>query len=99
MTGPDGDVARGWWRVTSVDAPRRLEFTDGFAGDDGEPSGELGETHASIVLEPKDGGTRMTLSSTFASVEQLQQMIAMGMQEGLTSALGQIDAILDEIPA
>jgi uncharacterized protein YndB with AHSA1/START domain len=31
MTGPGGETSRGWWRVTSVDPPRSLEFTDGFA--------------------------------------------------------------------
>jgi dihydrofolate reductase len=32
MTGPQGERSNGWWRVTSVDPPRSLEFTDGFAG-------------------------------------------------------------------
>jgi hypothetical protein len=35
MTGPEGDRHRGWWRVIAVDAPRALEFEDGFADDDG----------------------------------------------------------------
>src|ERR1043166_6113163 len=35
MAGPDGEKTRGWWRVTSVDAPTSLAFTDGLANDDG----------------------------------------------------------------
>ena len=38
MTGPGGAKSRGWWRVTSVDPPRSLEFTDGFANPDGTPT-------------------------------------------------------------
>ena len=37
MTGPDGEKARGWWQITAIDAPTRLEFDDGFADDSGEP--------------------------------------------------------------
>src|SRR5437764_4885789 len=35
MTGPDGETSRGWWRVTSVAPPRSLDFTDGWAHQDG----------------------------------------------------------------
>ena len=31
MTGPDGERSHGWWRVTSLDPPASLDFTDGFA--------------------------------------------------------------------
>ncbi|CAN5170992.1 SRPBCC domain-containing protein [soil metagenome] len=38
----------------------------------------------------------MTLTSRFSSVEQMDQLAAMGMIEGTTLALGQVDAILAE---
>lgn len=97
MTGPDGEIARGWWRFTAVDAPRRLEFDDGFADDSGQPVEAMGETHAIVTFEELGPGrTRMTVVSRFESVEQLQQMVEMGMEEGLRGALDQIDGILAE---
>ena len=30
-TGPDGTRYPGWWTITAIDAPTRLEYTDGFA--------------------------------------------------------------------
>jgi uncharacterized protein YndB with AHSA1/START domain len=51
--------------------------------------------HCVATLEPADGGgTRMSVVSTFADAEQLEQMLAMGMEEGMREALGQIDALL-----
>ncbi|MFI7583191.1 SRPBCC domain-containing protein [Kocuria sp. M1N1S27] len=94
MTGPDGDKARGWWRVTVVDPPHRLEFDDGFADADGEPDPALGTTHSVVTLEALDGATRMTLVSAFESADQLEQMAAMGMEEGMRQAMGQIDDLL-----
>ena len=95
MTGPEGDKARGWWRVVSVDAPHRLELEDGFADDAGEPNPDMPVTTINVAIESQDGGgSRMTVRTTFPSVEAMEQMVAMGMEEGMTEAMGQIDAIL-----
>lgn len=94
MTGPEGEKARGWWTITAIDAPHRLEFDDGFADDDGEPVSPIEPMRAVVTFEPTGGGTRMTVVSTFASAEQLKQMLGMGMEDGMRLAMGQIDAIL-----
>lgn len=96
MTGPDGQKSWGWWRLTDIQAPHRLEFDDGFADENGNPTGELGTTHAVVTLEAVGDRTRMTILSTFEAEEQLEQMLAMGMEEGLKQAVGQIDAVLAE---
>lgn len=94
MTGPEGEISRGWWKVVSVDAPNGFEFEDGFSDDTGEPTGDMAPIRGAVTLAETEGMTRMTLVSTFASVEQLDQLIAMGMQEGLTLAIGQIEDVL-----
>jgi uncharacterized protein YndB with AHSA1/START domain len=95
MTGPDGEKAAGWWKITRIDEPRVLEFDDGFAGDDGEPA--PGEPVKGVVtFEEIDTGTRLTIVTTFVSGEQLDEMIGMGMQDGMGAALGQIDGLLSE---
>ncbi len=94
MTGPDGEKARGWWLITGLDAPRSLSFDDGFADDNWEPVPDMGVTRAQVTFEDLDGRTRMALTSTFESTEQMQTMVEMGMKEGMTEAMGQIDSIL-----
>jgi uncharacterized protein YndB with AHSA1/START domain len=97
MTGPEGDRHRGWWRITAVEAPRRLMFEDGFADADGAPAADQPVTTVEVSLADRiGGGTRMEIRSTFPSTEAMEQMLAMGMAEGLTGAVGQIDAILAE---
>ena len=96
MTGPEGEKSRGWWRLTAIQAPHRLEFDDGFADENGNPTGDLGTTHAIVTLEAIGERTRMTILSTFEAEEQLEQMLAMGMEEGLKQAVDQIDALLAE---
>jgi uncharacterized protein YndB with AHSA1/START domain len=95
MTGPEGDQHRGWWRIISVDAPHHLELEDGFADADGNPNAELPTTLMSVSITPGDeGGTTMTMESTFPSLEAMEQMVEMGMEEGIRDAMGQIDALL-----
>ncbi|ELT43954.1 SRPBCC family protein [Arthrobacter nitrophenolicus] len=96
MTSPEGEKSHGWWEFTNIEAPRRLEFNDGFADSDGNPTGDMGSAHAAVTLESVGERTRMTMLSTFESEEQLQQMVAMGMEEGLKEAVGQMDGILAE---
>ncbi len=95
MTGPDGDQPHGYWEVDEVDPPHRIAFRDGFANADGSPNDEFPGTSALVTIEAVDGGrTRMSIESRFPSVEGMEQLLAMGMEEGITLAVGQIDAIL-----
>lgn len=95
MTGPDGDQHGGWWRILSVDAPRSLEVEDGFADDDGNPHPDMPTTSFVVTLtERPGGGTTMAIESRFPSLEAMEQLTAMGMEEGFTSALAQIDDLL-----
>lgn len=96
MTSPEGDRYHGWWRITSVDPPKSLEFIDGFADQEGKPSADLPTNSAQVRLAEHDGGTRMEMISTFDSKEEMEQVMNMGMVEGLGEAVGQIDALLAE---
>jgi uncharacterized protein YndB with AHSA1/START domain len=95
MTGPEGDQPKGYWEITEAEAPHRLVFRDGFANNDGTPNTEMPVNSARVTIEEiGDGRTRMSIQSIFADVSAMEQQLAMGMEEGLTQAVGQIDAIL-----
>jgi uncharacterized protein YndB with AHSA1/START domain len=95
MTGPEGDQPRGWWRVLAVDAPHRLDFEDGFADDAGDPDPQMPTMTIRVALDEQPGGsTRMAIETTFPSKEAMDQMISMGMEDGMTAAVGQIDELL-----
>jgi uncharacterized protein YndB with AHSA1/START domain len=96
MTGPDGDKGHGWWMFTAIEAPHRLEFDYGFADEAGNPTGDHGTAHGTVTLEAFGGRTRMAVLTTFENEDQLEQMLAMGMEEGMREALDQVDAILAE---
>ena len=94
MTGPEGARSRAWWRVTSVDPPDFLEFTDGFADEAGIPIADMPTTTVRVQLTEHDGGTRMEVRSIFDSREHMEQLESMGAIEVFQQTVGQMDALL-----
>jgi uncharacterized protein YndB with AHSA1/START domain len=94
MTGPDGDKHQGWWRILAVDAPHALELQDGFADDTGAPNPDLPTTTMRTVLSARGGLTEMVTTTTFPSLDAMEQLVEMGMEEGVLAAMAQMDEIL-----
>lgn len=95
MTGPDGKTYHGWWRVIAVDSPHSLDLENGFADEAGQPNYDLPTTTLEVRLTAATASkTTMTMTSRFDSVADMEQIIAIGQEEGMTLAVGQIDAIL-----
>ena len=96
MTSPGGERFGGWWQVTAVDEPRWFGFDDGFADEDQNPMAALPVSHNVYTFAPDVGGTLATFRSTFDSADDLQAVLEMGVEEGATQAINQIDGLLAE---
>lgn len=98
MNGPDGQSSRGFWEFVGIDAPRAFEVKDGFLGEDGKQAPDMPTMRMRFTFEPYEGGTRMMTVTTFPSLQALEQMLEMGMEEGMKAAMAQIDGVLAEQP-
>jgi uncharacterized protein YndB with AHSA1/START domain len=96
MTGPAGEKPHGWWRIDAIDKPHRLGFANGMAADDGEPAPGVEPMAGEVTLEATDTGTRMTTVMRFVDAQQMESILALGMEEGMSLAMGQIDDLLAE---
>jgi uncharacterized protein YndB with AHSA1/START domain len=95
MTSPEGEKYYGWWKVTAVDEPHSFSFEDGFAADESFAAVEdMPVSRCVYSFEAIDAGTRATFTSTYESAEALQQVLDMGVIEGASSAIDQIDALV-----
>ena len=87
VTGPDGDRLDGSWDVVAVDPPRHLEF------DQDNP--RLPSVRMRVGLEPRaDGSTRMTIVAIFPSDGAMDELLLVGFDKGLSTAVGQMDLAL-----
>jgi uncharacterized protein YndB with AHSA1/START domain len=97
MTGPEGDQPHGYWEVLEADAPHRLVFRDGFAEADGRPNSDMPINEVRVMITEAGGGqTQMSIETVFPDTAAMEQLLATGMEQGLTEAVGQVDAILAE---
>ncbi len=94
MTGPEGEKAPGYWRFQVIEQAKRIQFLDGFADQDGNPDDGMPAMVMNMTLEENGGTTRMTTVTKFNSLDDLEQVLEMGMEEGIREAMGQIDALL-----
>ena len=69
---------------------------DGFADDSGEPDDTLGTGVMVVTLAatPDGAGTVMAIMSRFPSAAAMEQLLAMGQEEGMVAALSQVEGIL-----
>jgi uncharacterized protein YndB with AHSA1/START domain len=94
MTSPEGEKHAGIWDIKTVAEPSGFTFEDAFADTDFNVATELPVSQNAYAFEPAGGGTRATYVSTYTTAEGLQQVLDMGVVEGATSAINQIDDLL-----
>lgn len=99
MTGPNGESHGGYWEWISVDPLKSFEVRDGFASPDGERNDQMPSMRMQFVFEETGTGSRVTTTTYFASLEELEQLVEMGMEEGLRAAMGQMDTVLADLSA
>lgn len=97
LTGPDGEAHNGYWEYLTVEPVESFEVLDGFAHADGTPNSELPSTRAEFSFSATTTGSRVRTTSYFTSLTALEELIAMGMEDGLRAAMGQMDEVLADL--
>ena len=100
MADPGGERHNSTWEVIAADPPRHLELRDADVDHDDRPNDGNAMTAMSISIDTRDGGgTVMTIRTHFDSQAGMEQVLAMGIEEGMRIVLSQIDAVLADTPA
>lgn len=93
MTGPGGEKHHGWWRIEEVEPPHRLRIKDDAVDDEGKPD-DGGPTAMTVTIAEADGTATMSIQAHFGDRESMEQMLEMGMEQGMTETLNQVDPLL-----
>ncbi|MGP3533488.1 SRPBCC family protein [Microbacterium sp. RD1] len=97
MTGPRGETSRGRWEFLQIDDPAGYEVLDSFADESGEASADMPASRMTFAFTATDAGSQLTSITYFPSVEALEQLVGMGMVEGATMAMNQLDTVLQDL--
>ncbi|MGN7356743.1 alpha/beta fold hydrolase [Paenibacillus sp. SAF-054] len=79
-----------------VEVPRKLVYTDSFADRDWNIVADS-EMFTTVLFEEGTGGTRISIVTRFATIEQLDQAEALGMIEGFTDAYDRLEEYVEKL--
>ena len=94
MTGPDGTQSWGLAIYKEIVEPERIVYEDHFADKDGNPNKELPSTVARTEFLEKDGKTVLRSIANYATAEDLQKVLDMGMVGGVTETFDRLEEYL-----
>jgi len=89
-----------YWAIMSYDKVKPIEGYEGldaFSNEAGDINPELPRSHWSVTFEDRGERTMVQTIATYKTLTDLEQVIQMGMQEGLTSTLEKLDELLERI--
>jgi uncharacterized protein YndB with AHSA1/START domain len=97
------DQAQGdWYGKTSwgkgvygkISPQDSFEFTDIFCDENAVPIPDMPVSKSRVTLVEKDGRTTLVSRTEYATAEALAQVLQMGMQEGYTQTLDNLESVL-----
>lgn len=97
MTGPEGERSAGYWNFTSVDEGKGFTVVDGFAADGGAPNDAMPAMTMEFRFESTATGSKFVGVTTFPDLAAMEQLIGMGMLEGMQAALGQLAHVVADL--
>ncbi len=94
MVGPEGEEHWGRMDFISIQHHKKFVAQDVFCDADGNPNSELPSASFTTSFREAGDHTIVNIITKYPSDEQLEQVINMGMKEGLTMAMENLDELL-----
>lgn len=95
MVEPEGNKHWGWMEYLSIRAIDNYTALDGFCDETGNLNPGLPRATWDVTFTDEGDHTLVTTLVSYDSLEDLNTVIKMGMEEGLTSTLERLDELLD----
>lgn len=84
----------GFMVIDSVDTPNSFSYTDYFSDENGAINQEMPSLKITNEFIEENGKTKLVSRSIADSAEQIEQLIKMGMVDGITSQMRKLDQLL-----
>lgn len=98
LRGPnEGDESWGKAVFDEIVEPERIAYTDAFSDSEGNVNEQMPQTKSSVELTDVDGRTRLTLRAEYPTPEDLEQVLEMGMEAGITETLDRLEEHLADL--
>jgi len=93
MVSPENQKHWGRMNYLSIDTHKNFQLEDAFCDENGIINPELPVSKGSNVFTATASGTRVEFKISYSTEEQLQQIIEMGFEQGITACLEQLNQL------
>lgn len=97
MVGPDNEEHWGITTYTSIERPDAFAGEDAFCDKNGVINNSFPVAKFENRFKENSHRTTVTIITEYTSEEQLEQIVKMGMKEGLSMAFENLDDVLKKI--
>jgi uncharacterized protein YndB with AHSA1/START domain len=94
MVGPDNTKHWGRMNYHSINSYQNFEGEDGFCDAEGNLNLDLPVTKWNNIFTETEKGTKVEFKLLFGTEKDLQTLVEMGFEMGMTAAMDQLDDLL-----
>ncbi len=94
MVSPENEKHWGRMNYLSIDTHKNFHLEDVFCDEDGNPNLELPVSKGSNEFTATATGTLVEFKMSYSTEEQLQKIIEMGFEQGITACLEQLNQLI-----
>ncbi len=96
MVSPEGEKHWGRMNYLAIDPQKSFAMEDGFCDEHGILNLAFPVSQGMNIFLPIPGGTRVEMSARYPSEADVEKIIEMGFEQGITICLEQLETILAE---
>lgn len=96
MVGPNGEKHWGRMNYTAIDHHKSYDLEDAFCDENGVVNASLPAARGRNSFASTTSGTRVEFKMFYPSEEALKQVLEMGMEQGITMCMDQLEVILSK---
>lgn len=94
MVSPEGQKHWGRMNYIVIDHLRSFEMEDGFCDEEGNINPDLPMSRGKVSFIKTPNGTRVEFKMTYATETDVQKIVEMGFEQGITMCIEQLVALL-----
>ncbi len=97
MVGPDGEKHWGKMDYFAINHLRSINMEDGFCDEEGIINTAFPKSKGSFVFTEIKTGVQVEFKMNYSSEKEVEILVEMGFEQGITTALNQLEALLNTI--
>jgi uncharacterized protein YndB with AHSA1/START domain len=96
MVGPDNQKQWGKMEYIRINKYERIDITDAFCNEEGIEDPSLPKSKGSFEFTETPHGVLVTSRMYYPSEKDVQTLVDMGFEQGISTALDQLEEVLDK---